>query len=74
MNTATLAREVEEGLKSFPWIDVHTHIDAAHLSARGLDDILLYHMAISDLYAAGCPSGGAYSRRSFQSRSPPAAG
>ena len=58
MNTATLAREVEEGLKSFPWIDVHTHIDAAHLSARGLDDILLYHMAISDLYAAGCPSGG----------------
>ena len=27
------------------------------LGARGLHDILLYHMAVSDLYAAGCPSG-----------------
>ena len=27
------------------------------LGARGLHDILLYHMAISDLYAAGCPNG-----------------
>jgi len=38
-------------------MDPHTHLDAAHLSARGLDDILLYHMAVSDLYAAGCPNG-----------------
>jgi hypothetical protein len=27
------------------------------LGARGLHDIILYHMVISDLYAAGCPSG-----------------
>ncbi|MCX6624056.1 MAG: hypothetical protein NTY38_23935 [Acidobacteria bacterium] len=40
-----------------PILDAHTHMDAAHLTARGLDDILLYHMVISDLYAAGCPSG-----------------
>jgi len=32
-------------------------VDAAHAAARGLDDILLYHMAVSDLYAAGCPTG-----------------
>ena len=38
-------------------LDVHTHIDAGHLTARGLCDLLLYHMVISDLYAAGCPSG-----------------
>jgi glucuronate isomerase len=38
-------------------IDAHTHINAAHLAARGLHDVLLYHMVISDLYAAGCPSG-----------------
>jgi len=50
-------RSLEGGLASFPWLDPHTHIDAAHLSARGLDDILLYHMAVSDLYAGGCPSG-----------------
>ena len=50
--------DLQQALASFPWMDPHTHIDAAHLSARGLDDILLYHMAISDLYAAGCPSGG----------------
>jgi hypothetical protein len=27
------------------------------LGARGLHDILLYHMVVSDLYAAGCPTG-----------------
>ncbi len=39
-------------------IDAHTHINAAHLTARGLHDVMLYHMVISDLYAAGCASGG----------------
>ncbi|MBI4558162.1 MAG: hypothetical protein HY706_11320 [Candidatus Hydrogenedentes bacterium] len=51
-----LAREVEQALTSFPWLDPHTHVDASHLCARGLDDILLYHMSVSDLYAAGCPT------------------
>src|SRR5450759_2555509 len=55
--TFSLIHEFEEALGAMPWMDVHTHIDAAHLSARGLDDILLYHMSISGLYAAGCPSG-----------------
>lgn len=50
--------DLEIALAGLPWIDPHTHMDAAHLAARGLDDILLYHMAVSDLYAAGCPSGG----------------
>lgn len=40
-----------------PIFDAHTHIGADHLTARGLDDVLLYHMVISDLYSAGCPSG-----------------
>ncbi|MCC6696439.1 MAG: hypothetical protein IT365_12480 [Candidatus Hydrogenedentes bacterium] len=48
---------LETALAGLPWMDPHTHMDAAHLAARGLDDILLYHMAVSDLYAAGCPSG-----------------
>ncbi len=37
--------------------DVHTHLVGGHLGARGLHDILLYHMVVSDLYAAGCRSG-----------------
>ena len=41
-------------LKAF---DAHTHLDASHLSARGLHDVLLYHMVVSDLYSAGCPDG-----------------
>lgn len=45
------------GLKSIKMFDVHTHMDASHLSARGLHDILLYHMVISELYSAGCPDG-----------------
>ena len=57
MNTAELANHLEEALREIPMLDAHTHLDAAHLSARGLDDILLYHMVISDLYSAGCPNG-----------------
>ncbi len=45
-----------EGLKEVPLFDVHTHLDASHLTARGLHDITLYHMVISDLVSAGCPS------------------
>lgn len=52
-----LFSDIEAGLAEIPLLDVHTHIDAAHLSARGLHDILLYHMVISELYSAGCPSG-----------------
>ena len=54
---ATVA-ELEAALCEQPMFDVHTHIDAGHLTARGLHDVLLYHMVISDLYAAGCPDGG----------------
>ncbi len=49
-------RDLEEALQSVPLMDVHTHLDAGHLSARGLHDILLYHMMISELGSAGCPS------------------
>ncbi len=37
--------------------DVHTHLSSTHMAARGLHDVLLYHMVISELYAAGCPNG-----------------
>ena len=49
--------ELEEALAEVPVIDVHTHLVGGKLAARGLHDVLLYHMVISDLYAAGCPSG-----------------
>jgi len=57
MKTTTLARELEEALAEVPVLDVHTHLVGGKLGARGLHDILLYHMVVSDLYAAGCPSG-----------------
>lgn len=44
-------------LLTIPAHDVHTHIDASHPVARGLHDVLLYHMVISELYSAGCPDG-----------------
>jgi hypothetical protein len=37
--------------------DAHTHLTGGQLAARGLHDILLYHMIISELFAAGCPTG-----------------
>ena len=51
------ASEVEEGLSQLPMFDVHTHLTCGELGARGLHDILLYHMLLSDLYSAGCPDG-----------------
>lgn len=53
----TLVRDLESALAELPVLDVHTHLVGGKLGARGLHDILLYHMVVSDLYAAGCPSG-----------------
>ena len=57
MNLEHLAADLEEALGSVPMMDAHTHLVGGHLGARGLHDILLYHMVVSDLYAAGCPTG-----------------
>ncbi len=54
---AALIENLLEGLQEIPVIDAHTHLIGGSLGAQGLHDILLYHMSISDLYAAGCPSG-----------------
>jgi len=51
-------RQVEDALAHVPVLDIHTHVVGGNLGARGLHDVLLYHMVISDLYSAGCPSGG----------------
>ncbi len=42
-------------LSECPKVDIHTHLTADRLMARGLDNILLYHMVNSELYAAGSP-------------------
>jgi hypothetical protein len=52
-----MATDLEAALAEVPILDVHTHLVGGKLAARGLHDILLYHMVVSDLYAAGCPSG-----------------
>ena len=57
MDRANLARDLEQALAEVPVIDVHTHLVGGRLGARGLHDVLLYHMVVSDLYAAGCPDG-----------------
>src|ERR1051325_1217555 len=50
-------KQIEEALANVPVLDVHTHLVGGRLGARGLHDVLLYHMAVTDLYSAGCPSG-----------------
>lgn len=57
MNLTSLVDRLEQALAEVPVLDVHTHLCGAKLAARGLHDILLYHMVVSDLYSAGCPSG-----------------
>jgi glucuronate isomerase len=53
---------LEPELAEIPILDVHTHLVGGKLAARGLHDVLLYHMVVSDLYAAGCPSGARLSQ------------
>lgn len=57
MKDASLTDRLEQALSTLPILDAHSHLCGAKLAARGLHDILLYHMIVSDLYAAGCPSG-----------------
>ena len=52
-----MSLELERALAEIPVLDVHTHLVGGKLAVRGLHDLLLYHMVVSDLYAAGCPSG-----------------
>src|SRR5262245_57834108 len=49
--------DLETALADVSILDVHTHLVGGRLAAQGLHDILLYHMVVSDLYSAGCPSG-----------------
>lgn len=57
MSTKCTTEELYSALAEIPIIDVHTHMVGGKMGARGLHDIILYHMAVSDLYSAGCPSG-----------------
>ncbi|HEY3379380.1 MAG TPA: hypothetical protein VGL77_18030, partial [Armatimonadota bacterium] len=52
-----LVARLDEALAAVPMLDAHTHLTVGKLNARGLHDLMLYHMIVSDLYAAGCPSG-----------------
>ncbi len=58
MKTTHLIQDLERALAEVPMFDIHTHLVGGSLGARGLHDVLLYHMVVSDLYAAGCPNGG----------------
>jgi glucuronate isomerase len=62
MNSLTLVDSLENALAAVPILDVHTHLCGPKLAARGLHDILLYHMIVTDLYSAGCPSGARLSQ------------
>lgn len=57
MNRTEIVKALNERVADLPMLDAHTHLVGGRLSARGLHDVLLYHMSVSDLYAAGCPSG-----------------
>ena len=57
MTVQRLIAEMEGALAGVPMLDVHTHLVGGRLAARGLHDLLLYHMVVTELYSAGCPSG-----------------
>jgi hypothetical protein len=57
MGLDSVVREIEGELAEIPALDIHTHLTCGKLAARGLHDVLLYHMLVTELYSAGCPSG-----------------
>jgi len=57
MTVRDTSKRLEAALAEVPLLDAHTHLTGGKLGARGLHDVLLYHMVISELYAAGCPNG-----------------
>ena len=57
MGPGSVVREIEGELAEIPALDAHTHLTCGKLAARGLHDVLLYHMLLTELYSAGCPSG-----------------
>ena len=57
MNSHLTISDLEEALEEVPLFDVHTHLVDGHLAAKGLHDVMLYHMLITELYSAGCPTG-----------------
>lgn len=57
MSLLHLVPDLETALAQIPVLDIHTHLVGGRLGARGLHDVLLYHMVVSDLYSAGCPNG-----------------
>jgi glucuronate isomerase len=57
-----MTSHLEAALSDVPILDIHTHLVGGKLASRGLHDILLYHMVVTDLYAAGCASGSRLSQ------------
>src|SRR5262245_36546950 len=57
MENQRVILDLEQALGELPCFDIHTHLVGGRLCARGLHDVLLYHMVVSDLYSAGCPAG-----------------
>ena len=57
MDLPGLTDRLYAALCASPVLDAHTHLVGGRLGAGGLHDILLYHMSVSELYAAGCPDG-----------------
>ena len=56
-NFDEIQRQLQQDIFDLPIFDCHSHVDTHHLAARGLHDVLLYHMVVSDFYSAGCPEG-----------------
>ena len=50
MTHAGIFDELKGKMAELPMLDAHTHLVGGKLGARGLHDILLYHMPVSDLY------------------------
>lgn len=51
-----LFSRIKEWVDSIPMVDIHSHIDGEHPSARDVRPIVFYHYIVTELLSAGAPS------------------
>ncbi len=65
MNGTDCFSELRERIETIPLVDIHSHIDGEHPSARDPKEIIFYHYIVTELLSAGAPSEVLFSNLKF---------
>jgi len=69
--TRSIKKKIEEKIWEIPVIDIHTHLNVNHPSAKDLTDIIFYHHIGSELISSGMPPENIWKNELPQEAIPP---